>query len=50
MDATGFSTFSPKAISNERNINSQPGIPRKNYSLNNYHSITKKRDSFLDKK
>jgi hypothetical protein len=40
----GIPSFSPKAAgSNERNINSQPGISRKNYSLNNYHSLNKKK-------
>ncbi len=42
--------FSPKVSLNERNINSQPGITRKNYSLSNYHSLSKKRDSLMLKK
>jgi hypothetical protein len=47
---TANPSFSPKAANNERNINSQPGIPRKNYSFNNYNSLNKKKDSFLERK
>lgn len=49
MDTAG-SSFSPKEVYNERNINSQPGIARKNYSLNNYNSLNKKKDTFFERK